>query len=152
MITVEFETDTPILRTARQAVPEMSVTVENEQSPGRDDDGYIHLLFWATGGDYEAFDRALDDDPTVTAPKVLADTEHSRLYRVIFTDEGMAQTAHPVWVELDGTQLHAESSDDDDGGVDGGLNAGEREYRITACRGFWEMMFVTNMTDRKSVV
>jgi len=111
MITVEFETDNPILQTAREAVPEMSITIENEQSPGPDDDGNIHLLFWASGGDYEAFERALDDDPTVTDPRVIADTGHSRLYRVIFTDEGMAQTAHPVWVRLDGTLLHSESTD-----------------------------------------
>lgn len=112
MITVEFETDNPILRATREAVPDMSITIENEQSTGPDDNGTIHLLFWASGGDYEAFERALADDPTVTDPKVLADTGHSRLYRVVFTDEGMAQTAHPVWVDLDGTLLHAESIDD----------------------------------------
>jgi len=111
MITVEFETDNPILREARQSVPDMSITIETEQAPDAGTSEPIRLLFWAAGGDYEAFECALDADPTVTAPKVLADTGTSRLYRVVFTDDGMTLTAHPIWVELDGTFLHAESTD-----------------------------------------
>ena len=112
MITVEFETDNPILRETRQAVPEMSITLEAEQAPGVETNEPIRLLFWASGGDYDAFETALEQDPTVTDQKVLTDTGQRRLYRVIFTEEGMAQTAHPVWVQLDGTLLHVESADD----------------------------------------
>lgn len=113
VIIVDFETDAPILREARAAVPEMTLTVEAEQAvDGRDGSAPhpIHLLFWAAGGDYDAFEAALEADPTVTDHRRLADTGRSRLYRVVYTEEGMSMTAHAEWVELDATLLEARTN------------------------------------------
>ena len=110
MIVVEFEADAPILRETREAVPEMTITVESEQAPNGSASGPIHLQFWASGGDFDAFEEAVEADPTVTGLKRLAsDSSGRRLYRVVYTDEGMAWTAHSEWVEADGTLLDAES-------------------------------------------
>lgn len=111
MSTVEFTTTTPILDATRQAVPEMTIRIEAEQS-SPDESAGNRLLFWATGSDFEAFERALAEDATVTEPRVIADLGSSRLYRVILTNEGMTYTAQPRWVELDGMLLEAESAED----------------------------------------
>lgn len=115
MIIVEFEVDSPILRETRRAVPGTTITLEAEQAPdGTDGDSHdsIHLLFWASGGEFDDFESALAADPTVTSPRLLADADGSRLYRVLYTDEGMRWTAHREWVDLDATLLHAEAVED----------------------------------------
>lgn len=115
MIIADFETDAPILRATREAVPGTTLVVESEQAPdgaGTDTDGPhpIHLLFWASGGDYDALEAALEADPTVTDPRLLADTGDRRLYRVVYTEEGMSMTAHTRWVELDAELLEARTT------------------------------------------
>jgi len=109
MIVVDALTEAPILRATRQAVPEMRMEVEAEQNP---DSGPTRLLFWASGGEYDAFDQALADDPTVTDSTVLADTGERRLYRVVYTDEGMGWTAHEAWTAVDATLVSAEMNAD----------------------------------------
>jgi predicted DNA binding protein len=111
MITVEFETDNAILRSSRQAVPQMAITVDAEQSTAAGDGDDIRLLFWASGGDFEAFDRKLDEDPSVRDPVVLTETNRRRLYRVIIAGEGVEDAAYSTMVQLDGVLLHAESTD-----------------------------------------
>ena len=114
MVIVDFETNLPILREARTAVPEMTLTVESERAPGGPgaDSSPIRLRFWAAGGDFDAFEAAVEIDPTVTRCKLLTDTGHRRLYRVLYTDEGMAWTPHPEWVRLDADLLYAETVPD----------------------------------------
>lgn len=114
MIIVDFETDTPLLRETRAAVPEMTLTVEAEQAVYGGDGSASHpirLLFWATGEDYDAFEATLEADPTVTDPKLLADTGSSRLYRVVYTEAGRSMTAHAQWVELDANLLDARTTE-----------------------------------------
>lgn len=108
MIIVDFQADVPIGRSTREAVPDMRISLVSERAPGEGQP--IHTLVWATGGDFDAFDEALAEDPTVTDPKVLAETGDRRLYRVVYTDEGMASTPYPVWTESDGQVLSAEST------------------------------------------
>jgi len=93
----------------------MTLSVEVEQAPDVSADGDqdpIHLLFWASGSDFEALEAALEEDPTVTSPRLLADAGHRRLYRVLYSEEGMAWTAHHEWVSLDASILHAETTTD----------------------------------------
>ena len=115
MILIEFETDTPILRETRRAVPDMTLSVVSEQAPDVSKvagAAPIHLLFWASGDDFEALEAALEEDPTVTDPRPLANAGHRRLYRVLYSDEGTDWTAHHEWVDLDGTLIQAETIED----------------------------------------
>lgn len=113
MIIVEFETDVPLLRHARRRAPDATLTFEAERArTATGDDEPIHLLFWASGGDLDAFEAALDGDPTVTRVRRLADPGGRRLYRVVYTDAGLASTTYPLWVDLDATVLHAEATGD----------------------------------------
>lgn len=98
MLIVEFDLDSPILREALERTPEMTVTTEEVY---RISDDEIRYLFWADGGDVEAFESALATDPTVTNLTELTALPSRRLYRVDFTERGIMGASFPVWSELD---------------------------------------------------
>lgn len=97
MLLVEFQVDSPILRDALARVPEMTVTHEQQYQEA----DAIRYLFWAEGGDFEAFEDALGEDPTVTQPTRLAAAACRRLYRVLFTETGESAATFPAWSDLD---------------------------------------------------
>ena len=94
---VELRIDSPLLREALGHAPDVSISHEEQYLT---DDG-ISYLFWAAGGDFQAFEGGLDADRTVTNVAQLADTEGRRLYRVAFTEHGEEFATFPVWGELD---------------------------------------------------
>lgn len=63
---------------ALRAVPEMTVEIEQLVPT------YQSTLpsVWATGGDFEEFEAAAADDPTVERLQIQADTDSGRLYRI----------------------------------------------------------------------
>lgn len=103
MLIVEFGLDSPILEETLDRNPD--AIVRNE-AVYQDEDG-ITYLFWAESDDFEGFDDALGEDPTVTDPELLTEANTRRLYRVNFTDEGEDVATFPAWSELDLVMLDA---------------------------------------------
>ncbi|PGF14067.1 bacterio-opsin activator [Natrinema sp. CBA1119] len=105
MLIVEYWTDTPLLKTAFEYVPEISVYPE---------EGYIderaHYIFWASGGDFNAFEEGLDADPTVTNSKTLTELETRKLYRVTSTEQGGDSGRLQVWRDLNLVLLDGEGT------------------------------------------
>lgn len=101
----DFYLETPILRAALAAVPEMEVSIE--QQTARESKPFA-LAFWASDGDFEAFDAALADDPTVADAAVLAELDDQRLYRVELTEEAEERMTYHSWADLDAVFVSAE--------------------------------------------
>jgi predicted DNA binding protein len=98
-IITEFRLDHPILRDALAQVPEMHVTWERSDPSG---DDRIRVLLWAEGGDFAAFEAALDDDPTTTSPRRTVEFDDRRLYQLELVDEGRETSIYPILVEQGG--------------------------------------------------
>ena len=105
----DFYLETPVLRAALSAVPEMRVSIE--QQTLRDSKPFA-LTFWAGGDDFGAFEDALADDPTVRDAAVLAAVDDQRLYQVELTEEGESQMSYHAWADLGGVFLSSERVDD----------------------------------------
>lgn len=94
---VEFHLDHPVLREALQRVPGMRIEWERSDILGSQD--RIRALLWANGGDFEAFERGLDADPTVTPPSRTVNLGDSRLYQLDLVDEGWVTSIYPLVIE-----------------------------------------------------
>lgn len=108
MLIVEYTVDSPILEESLSGQPD--ATIRNEAI--YQNDGEITYLFWAESDDFAAFEAAVNNDPTVTAPEVLTEAEARRLYRVTFTDRGKEAATFPAWSELDLVVLNGERTHD----------------------------------------
>lgn len=95
----EYVLDPPVLRESLAAVPEMTVHYENETIPG---EGRARLVFRAEGGDFEAFEAAMDRDLSVAAWTRLASVDDHRLYRIDLTRDAEAGTTYGSIIEMDG--------------------------------------------------
>lgn len=93
---VEFRCDHPILRETLRQVP--GIELEWVQSDIRGEDR-IFDLFWARGGDFDAFEAAIEDDPTITHPRRTVEMEARRLYQIEIVDEGIQSSIYPIIVE-----------------------------------------------------
>jgi hypothetical protein len=103
---VEFDIDSDVLSHALQRTAEMVVVVDRLNGS---DAIPLRNLFWASGGDFEAFEAALDDDPTITAFTCLVEEAEARLYRIQYAEDVPEVDAYRAAVELDGSVLHAEN-------------------------------------------
>ena len=103
---MEFWTDMSLGKHALERAPDMVIRNEEEYIHG----GGADFIFWAEGGDFEAFEAGLEDDPTVTDPKQMTETDTQRLYRVTATAEAIENTTMPVWSDLDIVLLEAEGT------------------------------------------
>ncbi|MFC7212539.1 helix-turn-helix domain-containing protein [Saliphagus sp. GCM10025334] len=105
MLIVEYWTDLPLLKNAFERAPDMIVYPE---------EGYIdetaHYIFWAEGGDFNAFEEGLDTDPTVTNPKTLTELETRRLYRATSTEQEGGTGTLQVWRDLNLVMLGGEGT------------------------------------------
>jgi hypothetical protein len=63
-----------------------------------DADGDSQLLFWAYEGDFQAFDAAIRDDPTV-ALEASIDVGERQLYRVTLEERGEATDLYSILVD-----------------------------------------------------
>lgn len=106
MLIVEYRSDGPLLKDAFEHAPEMVVSPEEAYL----EDETTHYVFWAEGGEFDAFEAGLDADPTVTDPRTFADLGTRRLYRASSTER--SDTAIPVWRDLDLVLLEAEGTRD----------------------------------------
>lgn len=74
---VEYETQLSLLRGALVAVPETTVEHDDIFFTA---DGTVKWTFWAHDGDLDAFETALDEDPSVARVRVLTEATERRLY------------------------------------------------------------------------
>ena len=83
-VIAEFTVDGPdlLLKDALVAVPEISVSVEGDTASR---DGMPIFYFWASGGDFQAFDAALDADEDVAEFEILETDDERKMYRVWFS-------------------------------------------------------------------
>ena len=102
-VIAEFEKEARVLRDTLAAVPDVTVTVDGVQwlpeSPTK-----VH--FEAGGGDLDAFERALADDPTVTAFRRLSDVANGRLYSATLSSDGRDESTYHLVADQDGLVLH----------------------------------------------
>lgn len=98
MILVEFAMDHPILRETLSNVPDMRLRWERSDPM----DDRIRVLLWAVGGDFDAFEQGLADDPTVSPPLRVIEFDDRRLYQLELVDEGNETSIYPILVEEGG--------------------------------------------------
>ncbi|WP_227352937.1 helix-turn-helix domain-containing protein [Haladaptatus salinisoli] len=98
MIIVEFTLDHPILRETLERVPDMELAWERSD-PVED---RIRVLLWAHGGDFDAFEDALEADPTVTTPLQVIEVGDRRLYQLELIGEGRQTSIYPILIEEGG--------------------------------------------------
>lgn len=103
MLIAEYQTDSPILEETLERVP--GTVIRSEEGYATDDG--IRLLFWVETDDWDGFEAALADDPTVADPTRLAETGSRRLYAVDLTEGGRDNTTFLRWGDLDVVLLEA---------------------------------------------
>jgi hypothetical protein len=99
MIIVEFQLDHPILKEALNRVPEMELTWERSDAI---DESRVRILVWAEGGDFDVFEAAIEDDPTVATPSRVIEVGGRRLYQTELVGEGLRTSIYPLMVEEGG--------------------------------------------------
>lgn len=108
MLIAEFEMESDHLRTALDSAPEIVITNEEHYAT----DGHVRVMFWAHGGDFEAFEDGLAADPTVPAWRTLTETADRRLYRADFIEDEAAATTIPTWRDREIVLLEATGGHD----------------------------------------
>jgi len=71
------------LEDALSADPAMTIEADRLASHSPKE---VFPFLWATGGDFEQFGRALEDDPSVAEVSVVEETDGEVLYRLVWTD------------------------------------------------------------------
>ena len=101
-VVAEFHLDARVLQPALEEVPEMYVEVEQELAL---DSERALLTFWASGGDFAAFERALTRDETIEEVECLSDTVAGwRFYRAAVPP---AESSYWKWADLGAVLLAA---------------------------------------------
>lgn len=118
---VEFQFDVKPFRRALSAAPDVEVEMEHLSST---DTVPLRTFFWAHGGDLDAFEAGLDDDPGIREPERITETENSRLYRVSHPADLPAVDAYRAAVELDAV-VHSVTGTSD--GIDVEMRFPDRE-------------------------
>jgi len=95
----EFRVEVPPLANASRAVPEM--TCSGEDIVLDDDESARKFVFTARGTQFDAFDRALDADPTVADYTVLERFEQTAYYVVTYATDAPTRGTYHVAVEHD---------------------------------------------------
>lgn len=84
-----------VLRPSVRAAPEM--TLEREWATAADRASDPVLFVWASGGDFEAFEAALPEDPTINEYECIDDRGDRRLYRVVVDRD--SETTNPASID-----------------------------------------------------
>lgn len=99
MIVAEFVVDHPTLQEVFSRVPDSIVHWKETYAYP---DGPTQMLIWITSDDPEAVQTAIEDDPSVRNPVILADPGDRRLYRVDLTESGGETDLMPEVAEVGG--------------------------------------------------
>ncbi|MFA9418412.1 helix-turn-helix domain-containing protein [Natrinema sp. HArc-T2] len=93
----EFSIVSPLMEAA-EAVPEMVVYTEDLHMTQTGDAKHV---FWASGGDFESFESALEGDPTTKEYASLTELDDRRLYRVTYPKDAVQELLYPKAAEHD---------------------------------------------------
>lgn len=98
MLIATFVLDYPILQAALSAAPGVTLTWIQSDRTGAGDH---RLLVWADGdeSDLEAFEDALESDPTAEPPSRAVEIDGRRLYQIELTETGKDESVYPVVIE-----------------------------------------------------
>ncbi|RKD93267.1 helix-turn-helix domain-containing protein [Halopiger aswanensis] len=94
-----------VLAPTIEAVPEVTAELEYQTIAGP---GEYYLFFEVYGGDFDRFDRAIADDPTVSEPSIIIDGGDFRVYRMRLTSR--ERLVLPRAADLGMRVLRAESA------------------------------------------
>lgn len=94
----EFELSPPVMSNAIDCAPDLYIKSIDQQSLP---DGDWQWVFWASGGDFEKFERGLPEDDTVQDYTLLTSTRESNLYRITFSERGQQSLTYPLAADLD---------------------------------------------------
>ncbi len=98
-----------VLRPSVEAAPGM--TLEREWATAADRASDPVLFVWASGGDFEAFEDALPEDPTVTDYERVDGGEDRRLYRVV-VNRDVTTNPGPIDRQTGASRLSIETTAD----------------------------------------
>ncbi|ELY42023.1 helix-turn-helix domain-containing protein [Natronorubrum sulfidifaciens] len=111
-VIAEYTVSNPILADTRQAVPGVTLEVEDEQPvPGTN----ARLIVWARGteADLERFFADLPDDPSITSFETLSTLPERRLFRITLSPEGERGLTYVDAIEHGITFLDIEANGDE---------------------------------------
>ena len=103
MIIAEYSVDHPILRETLNRCPESHIKWEH--SYGTRDDELV-IIFWLETDDFDAFEAAMADDPTVKNPTLQSEFYDRRDYQVELAGRGRKASILPVLISVGGIHLH----------------------------------------------
>ncbi len=104
------------------SLEESGVQLDVEQAVAADPDEPV-LFVWASDGDLDDFEAAVENDPTVADLRLVEDANNRRLYRVAVSDETPVPL-YPIDDRMEASRLDVSSSAD---GVDARLRFPDRE-------------------------
>lgn len=105
--TLTVAVDDFALSHALQAVPEMEVEADRLAAHSRH---WVMPCLWTAGGDFEAFDAALEADPTVDTIVTTTEYETEKFYQINWSDE--IKQHIDAGLDRQGSLLHAETAND----------------------------------------
>lgn len=94
----KMEIGRPVGQKALKAVPDMILEIEDIRSLA---DEPFKFIFWASNDDFQTYESALTDDPSVSDYKCLTELPERRLYQIQLSEEGQQNTLQPIAVEQD---------------------------------------------------
>ena len=106
---VQFHLDSTVMSTALSHASGMAATVQHIDSS---DSIPMRSVFWAGGGDFDAFETGLDADETVADWRVIAENGDERLYRVRYAADTPDVVVYEAAIDADGVFLKAETDGD----------------------------------------
>ncbi|GAB7094051.1 hypothetical protein JCM30237_12030 [Halolamina litorea] len=93
-----------------RAAPQM--TLEREWATAADRASDPVLFVWASGGDFEAFEAALPDDPTISEHECIEANDHKRLYRVVVARDTGTTNPTPIDRQTGASRLSVKTTVD----------------------------------------
>lgn len=106
---VQFHLDSAVLGTALEHAPGMQLTTQHwDSTPAVP----LRSVFWAARGDFDAFERGLEDDGTITSFRLIAENGDERLYRAHYHEDASCVSIYHAAIDEDGVFLKAETDGD----------------------------------------
>lgn len=106
--TISVAVDDFALSHALRDVPEMDVEADRLAAHSQH---WVMPCLWTAGGDFDAFDAALDTDPTVESVVTSTEYETEKFYQINWSDE--IKQHLDTCLDRQGSLMHAETINDD---------------------------------------